>query len=199
MLNKEVKKGRLFVVSAPAGTGKTTLLKNLTEEFPSVKTSISFTTRNKRPNEIPGVDYNFISRDEFQKKIDEGEFLEYIELYGAYYGTSKSHVEKLQTEGYHVVLVIDTQGGLKLKKQMAVTLIFVMPPSFDDRARGCDGVVAGHVVEDRRGGVEPESRHVALAAHDQPARHALDHDDDVVVARLGLGREAAPESSLHKN
>lgn len=126
------KQGKLFVVSAPAGTGKTTLVNELVQEFPCIKTSISYTTRNKRPNEISGVDYHFISRDEFQKKIDDGDFLEYIELYGEYYGTSKTQVEELQINGYHVVLVIDVQGGLKLKKQIEVTLIFVMPPSLEE-------------------------------------------------------------------
>lgn len=139
MLNKsEVKllgnleKGYVFVVSAPAGTGKTTLVKKLIEEFPCVRTTISYTTREPREGESQGVDYFFISKQEFQEKIKEHEFLEYVELYGHYYGTSKNSIEKLQTAGNHVVLVIDTEGGLKIKKIMDAILIFIMPPSLEE-------------------------------------------------------------------
>lgn len=139
MLNKsEVKLlgnlevGHVFVVSAPAGTGKTTLVKKLLEEFPCVKTTISYTTRAPRAGEAQGVDYFFISKEEFKKKIEEHEFLEYVELYGDYYGTSKNSIEKLQKAGNHVVLVIDTEGGLRLKKIMNATLIFIMPPSLEE-------------------------------------------------------------------
>lgn len=139
MLNKSevkllgnVEVGQVFVVSAPAGTGKTTLVKKLIEEFPCVKTTISYTTREPRQGEAQGVDYFFISKQEFQKKIEEHEFLEYVELYGHYYGTSKNSIEKLQRAGNHVVLVIDTEGGLKIKKIMDTTLIFIMPPSLEE-------------------------------------------------------------------
>lgn len=139
MLNKSeikllgnVEVGQVFVVSAPAGTGKTTLVKKLIEEFPCVKTTISYTTREPRQGEAQGVDYFFISKQEFQKKIEEHEFLEYVELYGHYYGTSKNSIEKLQKAGNHVVLVIDTEGGLKIKKIMDATLIFIMPPSLEE-------------------------------------------------------------------
>ena len=139
MLNKsEVKLlgnlevGQVFVVSAPAGTGKTTLVKKLLEEFPCVKTTISYTTREPRAGESQGIDYFFISKEEFKKKIEDHEFLEYVELYGDYYGTSKNSIEKLQKAGNHVVLVIDTEGGLKIKKIMHATLIFIMPPSLEE-------------------------------------------------------------------
>lgn len=125
-------KGKLFVVSAPAGTGKTTLVKKLTEQFSCIKMSISFTTRTPRPNEVDGIDYHFISHEEFQKKIETKDLLEYVELHGEYYGTSKAQVEKLQNDGKHVVLVIDTQGGLNLKNQIEVVLIFIMPPTFEE-------------------------------------------------------------------
>lgn len=127
-----LEEGKFFVVSAPAGTGKTTLVKKLVDEFPCVKTTVSFTTREPRTGEIDGVDYQFISREKFQKKIEKQDFLEYIELYGDFYGTSLKDIEKLQKLGHHVVLVIDTQGGIKLKKMLEATLIFIMPPSIEE-------------------------------------------------------------------
>jgi guanylate kinase len=96
-----LKIGRIFVLSAPAGTGKTTLIKMLVEEFPCVIQSISYTTRPKRYNEKSGDDYIFVSRKEFEQKIAEREFLEYVKLYGHYYGTSKKWVEEQQLLGKH--------------------------------------------------------------------------------------------------
>ena len=106
-----ISKGLIFVVSAPAGTGKTTLTQMLVDEFPCVIESISFTTRKIRGDEVQGVHYNFISKEEFEEKIADGDFLEYAEIYGEYYGTSRSWVESKRNEGKHVVLVIDTQGA----------------------------------------------------------------------------------------
>lgn len=127
-----LKKGKVFVISAPAGTGKTTLVKKLSDEFDCIKTTISYTTRKPRELEKDGVDYYFIDREEFQKKIENDEFLEYVELYGNYYGTAKHCIEKLQLEGKHAVLVVDTEGGLNLKKMTGAILIFIMPPSFEE-------------------------------------------------------------------
>src|SRR5262245_19806370 len=127
--------GLLFVLSAPAGTGKTTLVEMLERDFDSVVRSVSCTTRPKRPNEVERVDYYFVSEEEFQKKIEQGHFLEHVTLFGYHYGTSKSHVEALRAEGKHVFLVIDTQGALLLMGQIAATFIFIMPPSFEELAR----------------------------------------------------------------
>ncbi len=131
-------KGLVFVISAPAGTGKTTLVRMLIEEFHRVVESVSFTTRNPRPNETPGRDYNFITAKQFEKKIDEGEFLEYAKVFHNYYGTSKKFVEAQQEKGKHVVLVIDTQGALQLMGKWDAIYIFISPPSLDElRARLC--------------------------------------------------------------
>ncbi|WP_044882173.1 guanylate kinase [Neochlamydia sp. EPS4] len=124
--------GRIFIISAPTGTGKTTLVKRLVQELSNVKPSISYTTRKPRVGETDGVDYNFIDKNDFEAKIKAGEFLEYVELYGFYYGTSRVWIEEQQQKGCHIVLVIDTQGGLKLKDKIQGTFIFLAPPSLEE-------------------------------------------------------------------
>ena len=107
----------------------------LVEEFSNVIRSISYTTRKKRPDEVDGQDYFFIDQDEFQKRIQKGEFLEYAEVFGNYYGTSKKFVEEKRSLGKHVVLVIDTQGAMKLRDYEDAIFIFVRPPSMDEQRK----------------------------------------------------------------
>lgn len=123
--------GLLFVLSAPAGTGKTTLVERLVSEHPSVVQSISYTTRKRREGERPDAHYCFVTEPEFEKKIQEGEFLEYVRLYGDYYGTSKVWVETQRKLGKHVFLVIDTQGALQLMESLEAAFIFLKPPSIE--------------------------------------------------------------------
>jgi guanylate kinase len=125
-------RGLVFIVSAPAGTGKTTLVNMLTEEFSCVVAGISFTTRPPRQGEVNGVHYYFISEEEFAQKISKGEFLEYVRLYGYYYGSSRVWLEAQRSQGKHVVLVIDTQGTMQLKGQIDATTIFIRPPSLKE-------------------------------------------------------------------
>lgn len=127
----QLSKGLVFVVSAPAGTGKTTLVHQLVKEFNHIKQSISFTTRPKRAFEQEGEHYHFISVEDFEEKIAKGEFLEYVKLYDDYYGTSKTWLEQQTALGFHVVLIIDTQGALLLMKQLNACFIFIKPPSFE--------------------------------------------------------------------
>ncbi len=122
-------RGLFFIMSAPSGAGKTTLTRMLTEEFECVIESVSFTTRKPRKEEIEGVDYFFVSVDEFEKKIKNDEFLEYAKVFDHYYGTSKKFVEQKLSEKKHVVLVIDTQGAMKLKGKIDATYIFISPPT----------------------------------------------------------------------
>ena len=127
-------RGLLFVVSAPAGTGKSTLIEMLQEEFPDhIVESCSCTTRLPRLGEVTERHYDFISNEEFEEKIAAKEFLEYAKVFGHYYGTRKEEVDLLLTQGKHVVLVIDTQGALKVQQQkLDATFIFLSPPSFDE-------------------------------------------------------------------
>jgi guanylate kinase len=139
MLNKKKsallgnrERGLLFVISAPAGTGKTTLIQMLMQEFPHVITSISFTTRKPRPGEIPGEHYHFVTAEEFKRKIEQGDFLEFVQLYGDDYGTSKRWVEEQLSRGKYVILNIDTQGALQLKNKFPAVFIFILPPSVEE-------------------------------------------------------------------
>lgn len=128
-------KGLLFILSAPAGTGKTTLVQLLTRDFTCVVASISYTTRKPRPGEVDGIHYYFISKEEFIQRINAGEFLEHVELYGDYYGTSSVWVEEQLAQKKHVILVIDTQGAKLLKNKVDAVSIFVAPPSVEELER----------------------------------------------------------------
>lgn len=127
--------GLTFVVSAPAGTGKTTLVQMLSKEFETIKMSVSSTTRPPRSYEIDGVHYHFLTESQFSEKVEHGDFLEHVSLFGYRYGTSYEHVEELKRKGYHVVLVIDTQGAVQLMKKIKATFIFLMPPTTEELAR----------------------------------------------------------------
>lgn len=125
-------KGLLFILSAPAGTGKTTIAQMLCEKFPRIVKSISNTTREPRADEKDGVDYYFTSREEFEQKVNNGEFLEHATVFDDYYGTSKERVIEELEKKKHVLLVIDTQGALQVKEKMDAILIFLCPPSIEE-------------------------------------------------------------------
>ena len=116
-------------MSAPAGTGKTTLMERLSQEFDAVVQSLSCTTRPPREGELEGIHYHFLTQGKFEEKVRKGKFLEHVNLYGFRYGTSRKWVEERLNRGQHVFLVIDTQGGLLLKGHVEAVWIFVKPPS----------------------------------------------------------------------
>ena len=122
----------LLVISAPSGAGKTTIVKEVLNQFPSFRFSVSATTREMRPGERDGKDYFFLSKSEFERRIANGELVEFEEIYSNYYGTLKSEVEKAILANEDVVFDVDVNGGLAIKKRFpqAVT-IFVKPPTFD--------------------------------------------------------------------
>lgn len=127
-----VQQGLVFVISAPAGTGKTTLVDKIVQEFPNVVRSVSYTTRPPRVGEVEGDHYHFINKDEFEEMIEDDLFLEHVKLYDDYYGTSRRWVLEQQKQGNHVVLVIDTQGAMRLRGAFPAVFIFVRPPSIDE-------------------------------------------------------------------
>lgn len=128
-----MKKGRLFIISAPSGTGKSTVVSHLLKKFPELVYSISYTTRPPRRGEENGREYHFVDAITFRKLIDEGFFAEWAEVHGAFYGTPRIEIEEAISSGRNVVLDIDVQGGMSLKSHYpeAVT-IFLTPPSFEE-------------------------------------------------------------------
>lgn len=128
-------KGKLIIVSAPSGAGKTTLVKYLLESINELEFSVSCATRQPRPNEKNGVDYYFITAEEFRKKIKNDEFAEWEEVYtDSYYGTLKSEIERIISKGNSVIFDIDVIGGINLKKIYPKNSlsIFIMPPSIGE-------------------------------------------------------------------
>jgi guanylate kinase len=133
---KPMKKGKIIVLSAPSGAGKSTLYKEILKVVKNLKYSISHTTRPKRSGEVNGRDYFFINEENFKKLIKKKEFVEWAKVHGNYYGTSCSFINKTINSGYDVILDIDVQGALQLKKiYPEAVLIFIMAPSFKELER----------------------------------------------------------------
>ena len=134
------RRGLLFIVSAASGTGKTTLVERLVHAVPNLRMSRSYTSRTARAGEHDGIDYNFITRDRFEQMAREGEFLEWADVFGNYYGTSAGDTEACLARGEDVVLVIDVQGARQVRSRGIETVgIFVLPPSaevLESRLRG---------------------------------------------------------------
>jgi len=133
-------RGLLFIVSAPSGAGKTTIVERLVEQAPHLKMSRSYTSRRPRDGETNGVDYNFVTRERFEEMAEAGEFLEWADVFGNLYGTSAADTERVLDSGLDLVLVIDVQGARKVRRRgIENTAVFVMPPSFtvlEQRLRG---------------------------------------------------------------
>ena len=144
MSSDERERGALIVIAAPSGAGKTTLVHALLDRMPSLKFSISHTTRKPRSSEKHGVDYFFVDDDEFRRMADTGEFLEHALVFDHWYGTGKAYVEQLRLQGQTVVLEIDWQGAEQVRREAPdAKTIFILPPSVGElerrlRGRGTD-------------------------------------------------------------
>jgi guanylate kinase len=126
--------GKLIIVCAPSGAGKTTIVRHILENIPGIEFSVSATNRSQRSNEVNGVDYYFISTESFVEKIGHSEFLEWEEVYpGTFYGTLKSEIDRIWNRGNHVIVDVDVEGGLNIKNYFGqrALLVFVQPPSMD--------------------------------------------------------------------
>lgn len=138
------KRGHLYVIAAPSGAGKTSLLKALLARRPGLKFSVSCTTRNPRPGEVDGRDYHFIARKDFEHLVGADEFIEHANVFGNLYGTRKSVVEAALAEGRDLILEIDWQGAAQVRKRLPEAVqIFILPPSRAElesrlRKRGSD-------------------------------------------------------------
>jgi len=125
--------GTLYVFSAPSGAGKTSLVKALLEKTEAIGVSVSHTTRDPRPGEENGKDYNFVSQDEFKSLIDQNAFLEHAQVFDNFYGTSQIWVESELAAGRDVILEIDWQGAQQIRQQMPDTVtVFILPPSREE-------------------------------------------------------------------
>lgn len=125
--------GNLIVISAPSGAGKTSIRQGLCELMPEIKHSVSFTTRRPRHGEVDGVDYSFISKEEFINMVDSGDFLEWAEVHGNMYGTSKKRIDETRAQGFDMILDIDVQGAKQVKNAIPDTVfVFILPPSLDE-------------------------------------------------------------------
>ncbi|WP_295653139.1 guanylate kinase [uncultured Mucilaginibacter sp.] len=128
------KQGKLIIFSAPSGAGKTTIVRNLLGQIPDLEFSISATTRKPRGNERDGIDYYFITKEDFLHRIAKKQFVEFEEVYsGTFYGTLRSEIERIWDKGKHVIFDIDVEGGLHLKRKYEehALAIFVQPPSLE--------------------------------------------------------------------
>ncbi len=126
------RRGNLFVISAPSGTGKTTLCQKLLKKMPDMKLSVSYTTREPRKGEVNDVDYTFVKREKFKKMIDRGEFAEWATVHGNLYGTSLKRVKELNSRGHDIILDIDIHGALQLRNSHeGAVYIFLLPPSME--------------------------------------------------------------------
>jgi len=167
--------GNLFIVSAPSGAGKSSLVKAMLERDTGIGLSVSCTTRAPRPGEVDGVDYHFISHAEFQARLGRGEFLESAEVYGNYYGTSQRWIEAEMAAGRDILLEIDWQGAAQVRKLIPAALsIFILPPSLAELQRRLDG----------RGSDSAEIIARRMAAAREDISHALEFDYLIINDRF---------------
>lgn len=195
--------GTLYIISAPSGAGKTSLVKALLEQDAKVRVSVSHTTRAPRDGEVDGVAYNFVSLAEFDQVIDAGQFLEYAEVFTNKYGTSKLWVEEQLAAGIDVILEIDWQGAQQVREKMPNALsIFILPPSRTELERRLTGrgTDSAEIIAGRMAQAESEMSHFGefdyLVINDQ-FDEALNQLQAIFTAnRLKMGVQTAVQKSL---
>ncbi len=186
---RSAKRGRLFVISAPSGAGKTSLVEALLQRDPKLKLSISHTTRKPRPHEMPGREYYFVSADEFRELVARGEFLEHAQVFDNYYGTGRQTVESLLASGSDVVLEIDWQGAQQVREAMPrCVTIFILPPSRQalqerlERRRTDSAETIARRLRDAVGDMRHSSEFDYIVVNDR-FEHAVDELASIVAGR----------------
>ena len=195
--------GNLFVVAAPSGAGKTTLVRMLLEREASVHLSISYTTRSPRPGEQHGREYHFIDTVEFQAMIARHEFLEWAEVHGNFYGTSQKWIADQLAAGRDVLLEIDWQGAQQVRKLFPQAIgIFILPPSMEELTRRLTGrgTDSADVIARRLAAVQAEMRHVGefdyVIINDQLAQALEELLAVVRASRLSFGAQRVRHAAL---
>ncbi|OFZ97080.1 MAG: guanylate kinase [Betaproteobacteria bacterium RBG_19FT_COMBO_58_11] len=195
--------GNIFIVSAPSGAGKTSLVKALLEADSQVKLSVSYTTRAPRPGEVDGVNYHFVSMDDFMAMLNRGDFLESAEVYGNRYGTSQRWIEAQVATGVDILLEIDWQGAAQVRKLMPQAIsIFVLPPSpvalrerLTGRGQDSEQIIAGRLAAARE-----DMSHVSefdyVIINDDFTAAAADLQAVVRASRLTLSKQMAKNGAL---
>jgi guanylate kinase len=195
--------GTLFVLSAPSGAGKTSLVKALLQSTAGLVVSVSYTTRPMRPGETDGVNYHFVSVDRFKAMLDDCDFLEHAEVFGNFYGTSRSHVDSTLRSGQDVLLEIDWQGAQQIRKLFPDTVtVFILPPSreaLESRLRG-RGQDSDEVIARRLAAAREEMSHYVEYDHvviNDQFPVALDDLEAIVrTQRLRIDRQSQQHTAL---
>jgi guanylate kinase len=190
----------VFVITGPSGVGKGTLIRGLLERVPELRLSVSATTRSPRPGERDGIDYHFLTPEEFERRVQAGDFLEHAEYSGNRYGTLRSELERRLREGVPIVLEIEVQGARQIRQAMPEAIaVFIAPPSSDAlRARlvgrgtdSAEAVEARMRTAQRELEAQPEFAHVVVNDRLEEATAELER---IVRSALGDGEAAAPHS-----
>lgn len=197
--------GTLYIVSAPSGAGKSSLISALLETNPTyaMKVSVSHTTRNMRPGEKDGVHYHFIPKDHFESLIEKDEFLEYAEVFGNYYGTSRVWIEENLSKGIDIFLDIDWQGARQIRKQMPqAKSVFIIPPSNGELERRLNtrGQDSEEVIAKRMSEAKSEISHFDeydyLIVNDDFDVSLMDFKAIIRAERLKQDKQAAKYSGM---
>jgi guanylate kinase len=195
--------GHVFVVAAPSGAGKSSLVAALLKQDPSIRLSVSFTTRAPRPGEADGREYHFVGREEFAQREARGEFLETAEVHGNRYGTSRAWIEERLAEGGDVLLEIDWQGAQQVRRHFPQAVgIFILPPSLEALRRRLEGRAQDPpaVIERRLGAAREEMAHAPEFDHvivnDRFELALAELAAIVTAARLRYASQAARRADL---
>ncbi|MFC3034451.1 guanylate kinase [Pseudoalteromonas fenneropenaei] len=196
-------RGNLFILSAPSGAGKSSLIKALLEKHSDVQVSVSHTTRQPRPGESNGVHYHFVTVDEFKALIDKGDFFEWAQVFENYYGTSKQAIESQLAAGIDVFLDIDWQGARQVRELVPdVETIFILPPSRDELERRLNsrGQDSQEVIAGRMAQATSESSHYNefdyVLVNDDFNTTLAQLESIVLAARLRQNRQAQRHAAL---